>query len=133
MEKYMVGENEVFFRSSGIIHIILRGEQTAEIARSFQDNHELALAKFGGPIDYLIDMNQAGKVTPKARRMVKDLALSMDTGKVAVFGAHSLAKFYANLVLSSFGRDNSRFFPTKEQAEDWLKTSAGKPAPKTVC
>ncbi|MEZ5070550.1 MAG: hypothetical protein R2751_06210 [Bacteroidales bacterium] len=120
MKQIQIGENTYELLPSATVHLVLHGEQTDEIAKGYLALHDHAVREFGGRVRYLIDMNGAGKISPKARRMVKGLALAGETEKVAVYGTHPLSRHYANLVLKSFGNDNSRFFPDRPRAEAWL-------------
>ncbi|MEZ5070551.1 MAG: STAS/SEC14 domain-containing protein [Bacteroidales bacterium] len=120
MEKFLLGENEIYLKPFRIFHVVAIGDQTEETGAGYLRYNEKALRHFGGRVNFLIDMNRCGKISPKARRIFKQLGELETTEQVAVFGAHPMAKLIGNMVLSSFGKDNARFFDQEEQAMEWV-------------
>ncbi len=84
-----------------------------EVASSFAKNIEQ-------PCHYLIDLNKAGKQSPRARRLWQGLSQGEKVDKVALFGLHPVARVMASFVMGISKRDNVRFFKTEDQAMLWL-------------
>ncbi|MEZ5070552.1 MAG: STAS/SEC14 domain-containing protein [Bacteroidales bacterium] len=121
MDEYNVGTNKVVIREDRIVHITVIGEQDDAIAQGFLDFHEKAHNIVGGKIRYLIDINQTGKASPMARRVYKQLGEMETTERVALYGAHPLAKLVGNMVLSTFARNEAKFFNDEKSALQWIR------------
>jgi len=77
--------------------------------------------KMEGKIDLLVDITEAGKPLPGARKIWKKMIEDEKTGKVAFFGMHPVARVLASFVMGVSKKKDIRFFKTKEEALAWLK------------
>jgi len=115
-----VGGNRTFLIEGNIIHVVVNGEQTTELA-IFQDEIDLELATLvEGKISYLIDLNHSGKSSPEARAIWSRACERENTYKVAVFGLHPVAKVIASFVFGITRKKDMRFFSSEEEARSWL-------------
>lgn len=118
--EYCVGENRTKLIHGNVIFVTARGEQTDEIAIE-QQKIDKQLSKVAmRSIKYLIDLNNCGKNSPKARATWKRLADDENTLQVALFGMHPVARVVASFVMTVSKKNNQRFFKTKEEALKWL-------------
>ena len=91
--EYCVGDHSIFvFPSENLIHGIIRGEQTPECARTIEPLIVKLNKTIKGKTSYLVDLNEAGKSSPEARKTWARLSDEQDIHKVAVFGFHPAAK-----------------------------------------
>ncbi len=120
-KSYIVGDNKTSLIDNNIIYVIAKGEQTDELAEKQSEiNHVLAKLA-GGKINYLVNLNDCGKNSPKARNVWTELSDEEITNKVAIFGMHPVAKVLASFVLKVTKKNNQKFFSTKQEAMRWLK------------
>lgn len=116
-----IGENKTFFLTDlNIIHVIARGEQTAEIAIMQKETNYKLFGLTEKKISYLIDLNKCGKNSPEARQIWNQLSDDEKTYKVAIFGIHPVARVIANFSMGTSKNKNQRFFKTQEEAMTWL-------------
>lgn len=118
-----VDKNRIFLRAGNIFHVIVEGPQSID-----QANASLAVYKkisnlVKGKLNHLIDLNKAGKSSPEARKIWKEMSENDNTNKVAVIGIHPVARVLASFVLSVIQKGNTRFFQTEEEGLKWLLDS----------
>ena len=116
-----VKTNKFSIIHDNIIYVIAVGEQTTEFAKA---QAEICMKMSGlikGKVNFMIDLNKSGKNSPGARKTWKTLTEHDNTGKVATFGLHPVAKVIASFVMRVSGGNKMRFFSTKEEAIAWLK------------
>ena len=77
--------------------------------------------KMEGKIDLLVDITEAGKPLPGARKIGKEWLEDEKIGKVAIFGTHPVARVIASFFMGISQKKDMRFFKTKEEALAWLK------------
>ncbi len=120
-EEMQIGNNSIKIIDNNIIYIEAIGEQTTEIALAHKkaDLHFYKL--IGGKVNYLIDLNKAGKSSPEARKIWQELSESENTINVALVGIHPVAKVLASFVTGITRKNNIRFFNSKQNALLWLK------------
>jgi len=121
-KEFRVGNNKVFLLEDDIIYIEAYGEQTDEIAFAHLNHNEILVKQLSGKINYLVNLNDAGKSSPKARRIWQELSEAETTNKTALFGMHPVAKLLASFVIGVTKRKNMRFLNSREEAVNWLKT-----------
>lgn len=119
-QECMVGLNRIFIDDVGIINFIAIGEHELEIAKKIDDVIRQLGDSIDGPVNLLIDLNNAGKSSPEARRLWQTSSDNDKSSKTALFGLHQVAKVLASFVSSFTKRKNMRFFSTREDALDWL-------------
>lgn len=121
-KEFWVGPNKTNLIEGNILHIIAVGSQTLEIAlEQVKGNHYLAQF-VDGKVNYLIDLNKAGKNSTEARKQWNNISEEEKTGKLAMFGVHPVARVVASFVMGFSKRNDMLFFKTKEDAIKWLKS-----------
>ena len=118
----IVGSNTTIWVAPNVIHVIVKGEQTNELANVQQKVCSEMAERVSGKINYLIDLNLAGKSTPYARKKWQTLSESTKTNKVAIFGMHPVARVLAAFVMGVSSKKEMLFFKTKEEAVHWLES-----------
>jgi len=116
-----VGENRIYLGEDNIIHFINVGEHDEKIAIACKE----AILKFfntvDGEVHGLIDLSKAGKQSPEARKIWREISEFENTAKVAIHGLNPVARVIASFVMGVSKNKNMRFFKTKEAAIAWLK------------
>lgn len=121
-KEFRIKDNKIFLLEDHIIYIEAYGEQTDEIAITHLNHNRILVKQFSGKINYLINLNDAGKSFPKARRIWLELSEAETTNKTALFGMHPVAKLLASFVIGVTKRKNMRFYHSRVEAVNWLKT-----------
>jgi hypothetical protein len=120
-EKEMwVGGNKTILTDQNILHIIATGEQTTELALLQKEISYKLIELAQGKINFLIDLNNAGKNSPEAREIWNQLGEDERTNKVAIFGLNPVARVLANFVIGTSKNNKQRFFKTQEEAMTWF-------------
>jgi hypothetical protein len=116
-----VGQNKASLIEKNIIYVIAVGEVTTELAIAQVEGLNKLEALADGPVNYLIDLNDAGKSSPEARKVWEKIGENVKKSKLALFGLNSVARMLASFVMGICGKSNQRFFKTKEEALRWLR------------
>jgi hypothetical protein len=120
-KEFWIGENKASLIEKNIIYVIAVGEVTTELAIAQIEVHNKLEALVDGPVNYLIDLNNAGKSSPEARKIWEQIGENAKKSKLALFGLNSVARMLASFVMGISGKSNQRFFKTKEEALRWLR------------
>ena len=119
-KEFIVGGNRSSIIGDNIIHVVASGEQTSELARlQFEMDSKLA-SLIDGKVNYLIDLNKAGKNSPEARSTWAKITENENTNKVAIYGLNPVARVLASFVMGVTKKKDFRFFMTKEDALNWI-------------
>lgn len=116
-----IGENRLYLSDDNIIYFTNVGEHDKKTAAACKEAIIELFNKVDGKVHGLIDLNKAGKQSPEARKMWSEISEMEQTGKVAVWGMHPVAKVIASFVMGISGNKDMRFFNTEEKALQWLK------------
>jgi hypothetical protein len=116
--KIQVGRNLVYVKDK-IVHVITIGDNDEESALRMR-SLAFEIQEKLGTLNALIDLNKAGKSTPEARKVWKELSELGDV-KVAFVGLHPVARVLASFTMVVSGNKNTKFFSTQEEAIGWLK------------
>lgn len=119
-----VGKNRIYLGEDDIYHITVVGEIDERIALEFKETILKFNNSFGKKVrNSFIDINNARKVSSKARKIFKELSEDAEFGhgKSALFGMHPVARVLASFFIGFAKDKNARFFETKEKALAWLK------------
>jgi len=73
-----------------------------------------------GKVNFLIDVNKAGKNSPEARSIWTKTTENENTNKVAIYGLSPVARVLASFVIGVTKKKDIRFFITKEDALNWI-------------
>lgn len=117
-----VGEERLYLGEDNIVYITAAGEVDEKKAIVIREVVLKFTKMVEGEINLLIDLNKAGKQSPEARNIWKELSeVSEGVGKIALFGLHPVARILASFVKGVIKKTNIHFFKTKEEALKWLK------------
>ena len=116
-----IGEHLFHLAEDNILYITVVGEQDEKTALAMKE----AVIKFTGMVDarlnIFVDNSKAGKASSAARKLFNDLMDMKEFGRIAIFGAHPVAKVLATFVIGLSGKKDVRFFNSREDALDWLE------------
>jgi hypothetical protein len=118
--EYRIAENKVFLRDGNILFVEAHGGQTDEIAGAHLELHDQFCQQLPGKINYLIDLNDAGKSSSEARKIWQKISEADRTRKVSLFGIHPVARILATFVMGVVNKREIRFFTSRQEAQDWL-------------
>jgi hypothetical protein len=119
--EFRIGDNHVFLLTEeNMIYIEVDGVQTDAIADAHLKLFELLITDNQENIRFLINLNNAGKSTSKARQIWQEISESEFTNRVALYGIHPVAKVLATFVTGILKKNNVRFFKNKAEALSWL-------------
>lgn len=118
--EYYIGKNKIVFIDQKIIHIITDGEITTEMALKHLELDQKLLNMTKGQVSYLINLNKAGKNSPEASKIFKEICYHPKVNKVAVYGLNPVARVIAAFVIGIDPKNKQQFFKTEEQAINWL-------------
>jgi len=123
-----VGLNRIYLDDADILNYINVGE----IDEACGYLSCMAMAKLDalvdGPVHYLVDLNRGGKLSPEARRLLREYSENRVQGKLALWGLHPVARMLAAFFFSATRKRDMRFFRSREAALAWLREDA-EPAP----
>lgn len=68
-----------------------------------------------------VDLSRAGEQSSEARKLWAEFCDREKAGKIALFGAHPVARVLASFVIGVSKNKNLRFFASREKAIKWLK------------
>jgi hypothetical protein len=118
-----VGESSFYMRPDGILHIITIGDVDDKIAEISKEAVLQLEAKLGKSKGVMVDLNKAGKQSPKARRTWKSMHETGDHPiKLALFGMNPVSRVIASFFLQIMVNKKIKFFTTEEIALNWLKS-----------
>jgi len=119
-KEFSVGGNKSSIIGNNIIHVVASGEQTRELAlMQYEMDCKLA-SMIDGKVNFLIDVNKAGKNSPEARSIWTKTTENENTNKVAIYGLSPVARVLASFVIGVTKKKDIRFFITKEDALNWI-------------
>ena len=119
-----IGKTRMYLGKDNISYVTVIGEMDENTAFKMQKTIDKFINIAGKNVDkinVLIDLNNAGKPSSKARKILKEMNDHEKTGKIAHFGLHPVAKVLANFTMGASKNRDMRFFKTKEEALVWLK------------
>jgi hypothetical protein len=116
-----IGKNRLYLIEDNIICTVNIGEIDDKTALAMKDVVLSLMDRVEGKVHTLTDLNKAGKTTPEARKVFKELAAHEKQGKNAFFGMHPVARVLTAFFIGLSAKKDMRFFKTKEEALAWLK------------
>ena len=116
-----VGESKLCLGEDNILYVTVVGEVDDKTAIAIKE----ADLKFKNMVEekfvVLADLNRAGKPSPEARNIWREMAEHEKSGKIAMFGMHPVARVIASFIMGVTQKKDMRFFKTREEALEWLK------------
>jgi hypothetical protein len=116
-----IGEHLFHLAEDNILYITVVGEQDEKTALAMKE----AAIKFTGMVEdklnIFVDNSKAGKASPAARKLFNDLMDLKEFGRIAIFGAHPVARVLATFVIGISRKKDVRFFSSREKALAWLR------------
>lgn len=115
-----IGTNRLYVDDDNILHVTSVGDidekVTAAIEKLYRELMEVMVN-----VRMLIDLNQAGKACPAARKLFAQMAKDKKIKKVASFGLHPVARVVATFGMGVvYRRGFAKFFTTEQDALKWL-------------
>ncbi|HTF80503.1 MAG TPA: STAS/SEC14 domain-containing protein [Cytophagales bacterium] len=118
-EKIYVGKSYLFIKDR-ILHVVTVGDSDRETALQMKEVSIAITLKYG-KMHVLADINEAGKSTPEARKIWKELSEASNF-KLALVGLHPVARVIASFSMALSRNKTTRFFVSTEEALEWLKS-----------
>ena len=119
-DKIKVGK-DIIFLDDDILNVILYGEHDLKRANAIKNICLELTNKKEGKVNILIDLNEAGKSTPEAREIWKELAEHEKADRIAFYGLHPVARVLAMFTIKAANKKNIYFFKNRKKALDWIK------------
>ena len=116
-----VGESRFYLGEDNICYITVVGEVDEEIAIAIKEVDLKFKNMIEEKLNILADLNKAGLQSSEARKVWKKMTEHEKSGKIAMFGMHSVARVLASFIVGVSKNKDMRFFKTKEEALEWLK------------
>jgi len=116
-----VGENRFYLGENDILYETIVGQADDEMGMFMEEATDKLKKKAGRQVDVLIDVNRAGKPSPKTRARAKKTFEDEGIGKVAIFGVNPVGRVISSFVIGVTKKKDLRLFKSKEDALAWLK------------
>ncbi len=116
-----VGESRFYLGEDDIFYETIVGEQSEKTIIAALEAHNKFKNMVEGKMKMLIDVNKSGQLSSRARKIGQETLEDEKIGKVALFGAHPVARVLVSFVIGVTRKKDLRFFKTKEEALAWLK------------
>ena len=121
MKKIRVGRNLISLDDDNVIYFTNIGEIDEIIAYESIRAMRTLQNMVEGNVDYIIDLNNGGKTSTRARKMLKEYTENEVKGKIAFVGLHPVSRVLASFFMSVTKKSDMRFFKTTAKAIAWLK------------
>ena len=106
-----VGESKLYLGEDNILYMTLIGEMNEKTAIDLLDAIQRLENMVDGKVNFLTDLNKAGKQSSVARKIFKERSeKSEKAGKIAVYGLHPVARVIASFFINSTKKENLFFF-----------------------
>ena len=115
-----VGKNRIHLGEDNIVYFTAVGEHNGKMAIEINDAIMKVGEMFEEKVNVLIDLNNARKPSPEARKIFKEGIELEKAGKIAFLGIHPVARMLASFGVGMSRKKDLRFFKTKEEALAWL-------------
>ncbi len=117
-----IKENHLYLGDHSIIYDIAKGDTDEAIASGIKEG-VLSLASLcRGTANLFVDLSNAGKPTPAARKIYLSITENVKIGKIALVGLNPVARVLASSLTTISGKRDLRFFKNKDDAITWLKS-----------
>lgn len=116
-----IGKSRYYLGKDNKIYVTIVGEVDDNTATQYHDTGIKFVNMIAGSADVLVDITNAGKLSPQARKVFRELTENEKTGKVAIFGLHPVARVIASFFMGATKKKDIRFFNSRDAAVAWLK------------
>lgn len=117
-----VGKCRTYVGEDNIVYVTGVGDVDYKMATQIKETTLALLDVADTELSFLLDLSNAGKPSPEARKIFQELGKLKKIRKVATFGIHPVARIIATFGMGEdFTKKYHRFFRTKEEALAWLK------------
>lgn len=116
-----IGKSRYYLGKDNKIYVTIVGEVDDNTATKYRDAGSKFINMIVDTVNVLVDITKAGKLSPEARKVFRELTENEKTGKVAIFGLHPVARVIASFFMGATKKQDIRFFNSKEEALAWLK------------
>ena len=116
-----IEESRYYLGKDNVVYVTIIGEVDKKIANRYREAGAKMINMIEGTANVLVDINKAGKLSPEARGVFKELTENENARKIAIFGLHPVARVIASFFMGTTKKKDMRFFKTKEEALAWLK------------
>ena len=115
-----IGNNKIILINKNLMEVICCGDVTTKVALLTKEANLKLSAEANEELAFLIDLNMAGKSSPEARKIWKELSENNKNQKVAFIGLNPVARVLASFTIAFSDNKNMNFFATREEALKWL-------------
>lgn len=119
--EFWVGESRFYLGEDNIFCETIVGDQDEKTIIVALEAHNKFKNMVEGKMKMLIDINKSGHLSSRARKIGQETLEDEKIGKVALFGAHPVARVIAAFIIGVTRKKDFRFFKTREEALAWLK------------
>ena len=111
----------MYLGDDGIVHVTLVGEIDEETAVALKEAGIQFGNIIGRKVNSFMDLNRVRKLSPNARKVMKDSCVHKNAGKIALYGIHPVARILASFAMGPTKKEDIRFFKTRDAAFAWLR------------
>jgi hypothetical protein len=121
--EFFIAGKRVCLGEDKIIYADFSGELTVDIVNSLYDFFKLHKTEMrvNGKVRLFIDITNSKKPSIEARKLTYIFSEDKDMGKIALVGAHPVARVLAAFFMGESRKKDVKFFSTKESAIVWLQ------------
>lgn len=117
----LVGENRLYLGEDNILYATMVGTQDGKMVIALKEANDKLINMVEGRVNSLVDLSQAGKPSPEARKVGRETLENEKVGKVAFLGLHPVARVIASFMMGVTRKKDMRVFKTKQAALTWLR------------
>jgi len=108
-------ENQIHTGDNSMLYLNVVRKLDDKIAISFKkDSHRLMIVVEGN-VNYYMDIDNAGKLQPKIRKIGRKLIRQKKNGKIPIFGTHQLTGVISSFIMGMFGKIEMFFSRLREK------------------
>lgn len=115
-------KHKIQTNDKGVLELTVEGDLSGEELNFILDSFA-AHAK-NKPAYVLVDASKLGRARPESRRDALKKLKALELAKMGVYGVHNpYAKYVTRLAAKALGMPNLRFFDSRQEAEQWIRTN----------
>jgi hypothetical protein len=121
IREIMVGDHRLCLDDNNILYFIGNGNYDEKTALEIKEAGLRLANMVEGTVNVILNHNMAGKPSPRARAIFKEMTEHEKFRKIAHCGIHPVARVLASFVIGISKKQDMRFFATEKEALAWLK------------